>query len=306
VTIGNALDILLCVLLLVAAAGAVASRRPSASVSLFIVYGLLLAIGWVRLGAVDVALAEAAIGAGLTGVLLLSAVARLRTRLMPKFTLQLLPLLASAAMAGVLMWVAVDLAQHGQGLQTEVAANLQESGAQNPVTAVLLSFRGYDTLLETVVLLIALVCVWSLTPDSKWGGRPGVRQRVLPDGVLATFGRFLPPFGLLVGTYLVWIGGTAPGGAFQGATVLAAVWLLTIMAGVTVPPSTTQRWLRWAVIGGPLLFIGIGAAGLAFGAFLAYPPQHLKVTVFIIEVGLALSISLILALLLLGPPREEP
>lgn len=44
------------------------------SVVLFIVFGLVMALAWVRLKAPDIALAEAAIGAGLTGVLLLDAV----------------------------------------------------------------------------------------------------------------------------------------------------------------------------------------------------------------------------------------
>lgn len=48
------------------------------AIVLFIAFGLLMAIAWVRLDAPDVALAEAAIGAGLTGALLLSALARLQ------------------------------------------------------------------------------------------------------------------------------------------------------------------------------------------------------------------------------------
>ena len=48
------------------------------SVALFIVFGLLMALAWVRLQAPDIALAEAAIGAGLTGALLLDAVGHLR------------------------------------------------------------------------------------------------------------------------------------------------------------------------------------------------------------------------------------
>ena len=47
------------------------------AIVLFISFGLLLALAWVRLDAPDVALAEAAIGAGLTGALLLAAWARL-------------------------------------------------------------------------------------------------------------------------------------------------------------------------------------------------------------------------------------
>ena len=56
---------------------ALASPDLFKAIVLFITFGLLMALAWVRLDAPDVALAEAAIGAGLTGALLLTALARL-------------------------------------------------------------------------------------------------------------------------------------------------------------------------------------------------------------------------------------
>jgi uncharacterized MnhB-related membrane protein len=53
------------------------------SVVLFIAFGLLTALAWVRLAAPDIALAEAAIGAGITGALLLDAAGHLRGRSVP-------------------------------------------------------------------------------------------------------------------------------------------------------------------------------------------------------------------------------
>ena len=57
---------------------ALASPDIFKAIVLFVSFGLLMALTWVRLDAPDVALAEAAIGAGLTGALLLAALARLR------------------------------------------------------------------------------------------------------------------------------------------------------------------------------------------------------------------------------------
>jgi len=57
-----------------------ATPRLFEAVVLFVAFGLLMALCWMRLGAPDVALAEAAIGAGLTGALLMSALARLDPR----------------------------------------------------------------------------------------------------------------------------------------------------------------------------------------------------------------------------------
>ncbi len=71
-------DALLGLGLVVAALGALWSRDLFRAVVLFIVFGLLVALAWIRLQAPDVALAEAAIGAGLTGALLLDAIGHLR------------------------------------------------------------------------------------------------------------------------------------------------------------------------------------------------------------------------------------
>ena len=72
----SAPDIGLVLLVLGVAAWTTAVRDAFAAVIGFVAYGLLLALLWVRLGAVDVALTEAAIGSGLTGMLLLRAGAR--------------------------------------------------------------------------------------------------------------------------------------------------------------------------------------------------------------------------------------
>jgi energy-converting hydrogenase B subunit D len=74
------LDAVLAAALVGVAWRAVAGRGLFTAVVLYIVFGLLLALTWVRLDAPDIALAEAAIGAGLTGALLLDAVAALRRR----------------------------------------------------------------------------------------------------------------------------------------------------------------------------------------------------------------------------------
>lgn len=72
------LDVLLVGGLVMLAWRAIVSVDLFRTVVLFITYGLLMSLAWVRLEAPDVALAEAAIGAGLTGVLLLHAIGRLR------------------------------------------------------------------------------------------------------------------------------------------------------------------------------------------------------------------------------------
>lgn len=79
-TLTLAFDLLLATALLWSAWRALATPDTFRAVILFIVFGLLLALAWVRLDAPDIALAEAAIGAGLTGALLLDAIGALKRR----------------------------------------------------------------------------------------------------------------------------------------------------------------------------------------------------------------------------------
>lgn len=76
-TMGLLFDAVLVAVVLWLAWASLASRDLFRGIVLFIAFGLVLAMAWVRLGAPDVALAEAAIGAGLTGALLLATWGRL-------------------------------------------------------------------------------------------------------------------------------------------------------------------------------------------------------------------------------------
>ena len=108
---------------------------------------------------------------------------------------------AAALAAGVLL-----LPDPAPTLAPAAAENAAATGLGNPVTNVLMAFRAMDTLLEKVVLLLALVGVWSLAPDRFWGGRPGPRHQADPHGVLAFLARLLPPVGIVVGIYILWVG----------------------------------------------------------------------------------------------------
>jgi multisubunit Na+/H+ antiporter MnhB subunit len=176
----------------------------------------------------------------------------------------------------------------------------------NPITVVLLAFRALDTLLEIVVLLFALIGVWSLAADEAWGGHPGPRHAADPDGILAYLARVLPPIGIVAGLYIFWVGADDPGGKFQGATIVAAMGLLVMMAGLADAPPISRRWLRVGLVAGPLVFIAIGIAGAATaGAFLAYPDGYAKALILVIEFALMPSLTLILALLLAGAPQRR-
>lgn len=310
--IGGIVSLAIVLLLLALAVWAVLVRDAFLAIAGFVAYGLLLSLVWVRLYGIDVALTEAAIGGGLTGAMLIGAVARLRnTEAAARAErsgagVHVMALLLSLGVAAALALCVLALPDPAPTLAPQVAENLAVTGVGNPITGVLLAFRALDTLLEAIVLVIALIGVWSLAPDRFWGGRPGVRYRSDPDGILAYFARLLPPLGIIFAVYIFWAGADHPGGKFQSATILAAMWMLVLMAGLADTPHIGHRGLRFGIVIGPLAFIAIGVLGLfSAGALLAYPPQWAKPMIVVVEVALLPTLTLILGLLLAGPPQRR-
>ena len=309
----QALDIGLAFLVFAIAAWTIFARGAFAATVGYVVYGLLLSLVWIRLFAVDVALTEAAIGSGVTGVMLIGAAARLRGAErtadeeslsgMPRALTAALCVLVALALAGIVLL----FPNEGPSLAPQSMQHLPETGLGNPVTAVLIVYRAFDTMLEKVVLVLAVVGVWSLAADRHWGGAPGEPRAERPEPTLAFLAQVLAPLGILVGIHVFWVGADEPGGAFQGGAILAAMWIIVMMARLTEAPPTSAFWLRLALIAGPLVFLIAGVAGALFaGGFFAYPPGFAKPVILFIEAFMVLSIAVTLPMLVAGPPRREP
>ncbi len=306
---GLALDLLVAALVIGVALWTIRTRDDFTAIVGFVGYGLLLTIAWARLAAYDVALTEAAIGGGVTGVILMRASVRLkplaaaRKAFGPRLVVGLACAVVSAGLAAVVLLPPTP----GPSLAVEVRAHLASTGLGNPIAGVLMAYRALDTFLETVVVLLALIGVWSLTPDAAWGGRPGLPLSATSLGPLPLFTRLLIPLGVVIGVYIVWVGADAPGGKFQGATILAAMWILAMMAGLAEAPPIGSWRLRLLLAAGPIVFVAIGLAGIPLaGAFLAYPEALAKPLILVIEVALTLSIAATLGLLVAGPPERAP
>ena len=309
----DALNAGIALLLLALGAYAVMAKDVFAALVGYIAYGLLLTLAWMQLRGPDVALTEAAIGGGLTGAMLIAAATRLRDgdaaarAPMPGIGARALAATLSAVVASAVAWSVASLPEPAATLAPQTLAAMPALEVGNPVTAVLLGFRALDTLLEAIVVVLALIGVWSLAPDKAWGGRLGRLQHAQPDGMLAYAARILAPIGIVIGMYIFWIGADLPGGKFQGATLLAAMWLLVWMAGLTDAPAVDRRWLRAMLVAGPLAFVAIGVFGaVQAGAFLAYPGGLAKPLIIVIEIALMPTLTLVLALVLVGPPLREP
>ena len=188
----------------------------------------------------------------------------------------------------------LSLPAEAPGLSGPVGENLSASGVSNPLTAVLLNYRGYDTLLEMGVLFLAVVAVWSLTPAPREPLSP-------PGAVLDAFVRLLFPVMILVAGYLLWVGAHAPGGAFQAGSVLAASAVMLLLSGKVVEPRWQGRLLRAVLSLGLGVFITVGLAVMFVGHdFLEYPVAQAGALILLIELAAALSIGATLAALFVG------
>jgi len=205
------------------------------------------------------------------------------------------------AMFAALAWVVLGLPPHSTGLRPMVAAQMAVSGVDHPVTAVLLNFRGYDTLLEMAVLLLACLGVWSLSPAV-----PPTDEA--PGTMLAALSRHLVPLMVLMAGYLLWRGASGPGGAFQAGAVLGAAGVLLLLAGWRLP-ARWQGWrLRLLLIGGVAMFVLVALAVVpASGVMLGYPVAAAGTLILLIEAvaGLSIGVTLV-ALFLGGEPEESP
>ena len=287
------IDLLLALTLLGVAATALLVRELRSAAMLFIAFGLLMALLWARLGAPDVALAEAAIGAGIAGALLIDAAGALAgaPRTPPAGRgLRLLVLLPALGLAALLTRAALAMDPAPVDLAAQLVQALPQAQIQHPVTAVLLGFRAWDTLLEIAVLLITVITALGLPAPP----RPALAR----DPLVAALAGLTLPLTVLMAVYLLWIGALRPGGAFQAAAVLAGGWLLARFAGLAGLPQPRAALLR------ALLGLGLGcfvllaaATALLGGAVLAWPAGWTGACLLLLESTLTLSIAAALVIL---------
>lgn len=210
-------------------------------------------------------------------------------------------LILLAFFAFILGWAYLSPAPGSTGLGVLVDAQLRESGVENRVTAVLLNFRGYDTLLECFVLFLGAVGVWSLTPSRlRW-------HESLDSPILASLVQLLVPLMIIIAGYLTWFGTLRAGGAFQGGTVLAAAVVLLLLASRSTWQKIPLTLLSYGLIIGPAFFLFIGIACLIPGGnLLQYPTGYNNILILLIELVAAISISLSLAALFGGRRPDAP
>ena len=302
------IDLVLLAMLALTALWIIFLKDLFAVVMLFGIYSFLSALIFVNLDAVDVAFTEASVGAGISTVLMLGTLAltgrqekeRLSTRS------KLLPLFVVTLTGAALIYGTLDMPPFGHPdnpVHQHVAPRYieespKEVGLPNMVTSVLASYRGFDTLGETVVVFSAFIGVFSLL---------GVRRKKKKDlesgleshRVLQVIAKVIIPLVILFALYVQFHGDFGPGGGFQAGVIAAAAFILYALvfglpkAFAVVGP----RFLQWMAAFGVLLYASVGLYSMYKGGnFLDYnqlaadPIAGQHYGIIIIELGVGFTV----------------
>ncbi|RME11706.1 MAG: DUF4040 domain-containing protein [Aquificota bacterium] len=278
------LDLLLGTLLLLSALASMHSRDTLRSGVFFLSFGLISGLVWVRLSAPDVAMVEIILGAGITGVLVF--------RLMKGVNVKSVRVPAYRKLwAGVVsflffLWMLPYIRNIPVEVRVSalVSENLPLSGVESPVTAVLLNFRGYDTLLEVGVITLATFGVLAI----------GTRREVYlwKDPILQSVSKHFFPLVAFFSLYITYLGALSVGGAFQGGALLAGGLVLLALSGQAINFGRISGLLLLLSL---VIFLGVGTLYAITGnGFLTFPIDLATPSIILIELSIWLSTAVLL------------
>ncbi len=322
------IDIVLLSFLAVIALAIVRLRHLFAVVMLTGFYSLLSAALFVVLDAVDVAFTEAAVGAGIATILMLGTLGQIAGEPREHRERPWLPMLVVLITGGALLYGTLDMPHYGDPnapvnqhvVPRYIEDSWAEIGVPNIVTSVLASYRGYDTLGETTVILTAAIGVMGLlqgrrrknlgaktqqAPKNKRPSRVSAVRGMLGNNmqhhlILHVIAKLLVPLILLFALYVQFHGDFGPGGGFQAGVIFAAGFILYgLIFGVddaceVASPDT----IRVLIAAGLLLYAGVGVATMFLGGqFLDYsvlstePIKGQHLGIMLIEFGVGTTVA---------------
>ncbi|MDA1089185.1 MAG: DUF4040 domain-containing protein [Proteobacteria bacterium] len=305
-------------------------RNLFAVVMLTGIFSLTAAVLYVILDAVDVAFTEAAVGAGISTVLMLGTLALTTSEEKTETTGGSPWALVLVVVTGcVLIYGTLDMPPFGDptaAIHQHVAPYYleksgQEIGVANVVTSVLASYRGYDTLGEVFVIFTAAIGVLLIIGRPQFGRRRSHRMAVgeLRDSmrtnvILRVVSKLLIPFILLFALYVQWHGDFGPGGGFQAGVIFASGFILYALifdidtARSLIPARVTRLFLALGV----LLYAGVGVASMVLGGnFLDYsvlaadPVGGQHVGILLVEFGVGLTVAAAMIAIFFTFARQE-
>ncbi|WP_435408769.1 DUF4040 domain-containing protein [Pleionea litopenaei] len=293
------------------------SRDLLAATMLFSIYGLVSASFFMNKDAVDVAFTEAAVGAGISPLLMLATLAivgRFQKKSAeikkPIFALILVFITGALLIVGTLDMPAFGAAN--SPAQQHVAPryindSVAEIGIPNMVTSVLASYRAYDTLGEVVVIFTAGIGVLMLLGlESKKNLQTHLIDKIIKEDehkILRIVVKILIAPILIFALYVQFHGDFGPGGGFQAGVIFAAAIILyTLFFGLEVGKKVVNlSSVRFLSAVGVLLYGSVGVVSLLSGknyldySVLSENPQTAQhIGIVVIELGVGITVACVM------------
>ncbi len=315
-------------LLVATAVALIRVRGLLASIMLTSVYGLLSASFFVIMDAVDVAFTEAAVGAGVSPLLLLLTVAIVgRKEAAPaQGRRAAMPILLVTVTGALLIIGTLDMPPFGAAdapVHQHVAPYyLEQSGGEigipNVVTSVLASYRAYDTLGEVLVIFTAGVAViLALAPPGQRGSfrlDDSSATPFVPNTIVQVVSKLLIPFMLLFACYVQFHGEYGPGGGFQAGVIFASgIILYGLLYGLptvcrAIPPPVVEVLAAVGVLiyglTGVLSLLG-GSSFLDYGVFADDPVTAQHIGIVCIELGVGITVAAVIITIYYAFARQQ-
>ena len=278
-----------------------------AVVMLFGIFSFLSALIFINLDAVDVAFTEAAVGAGISTVLMLGTLALTGRTEKKNEHSTILPLLVVCVTGAALIYGTLDMPPFGHPdnpVHEHVAPRYieespKEIGLPNMVTSVLASYRGFDTLGETVVVFAAAIGVLSLLGIRRRETGETPESGLKAHRVLRVVAKIIVPLVILFALYVQFHGDFGPGGGFQAGVIAAAAFILyALVFGLPLTFAVVgPKFLKFMASFGVLLYASVGLYSMAKGGnFLDYnkladdPVAGQHYGIIIIELGVGMTV----------------
>lgn len=196
-----------------------------------------------------------------------------------------------SAFSAFLIFALFNQSFHNNELQALTVSQLDKTGVTNIVTAVLLNYRAYDTLIEFAVFLCVAIAVLPYMLDT-----PLLKLKLQEESQVLLIAKAFIPLTIVMAGYLLWVGSTKPGGAFQAAALLAGCLVLLSLANVQVVDFTKLGY-RLLMSSGLIAFIvTILMLFLKSNSFLTFPVELAGISILAIEFFATFAIALILFL----------
>ncbi|MEG1426234.1 MAG: DUF4040 domain-containing protein [Oscillospiraceae bacterium] len=256
----------LLIFLVICAISVSLSKKLINTIIIFMSYSCVMSIIWVMLESPDLAITEAAVGAGVSSILFFVTLKKIHAveneELVPKSkdiaeaekhwemkvfskAYKFTALIVCVSIIIILLSVVSQLPRFGnpsnpdnnEVVERYITRGLQETGAVNIVTGMILDYRAFDTFGESCVLFIAATCVMILlrvdTESGDLSMPSGENDRLYEpknDLILQKIAKLLVPIIMLFGVYVILNGHLSPGGGFSGGAIIGAGLILYLNA----------------------------------------------------------------------------